>query len=935
MLAAAATVELHTLIAGMFRASLNASLYQAGAHLLEEGTTLADLARWLAESESFTTLYSTGNPAAFADEISAGLLGLPRGHDFDAAAANTEFRLARDWVKSLLDAGAPPGVVACEAISALASAAADAFQDGRQRLENQAQIAQYYVVCGGQANTLEELQAVLAGVTADDRTVNQALAAIDLALGTDASLAAFPGRFSVSGTLDAHEQARVQVELVAGRTYVIQAAATSASQLDPEIVSILGVDGQVIAGWSNDDYAGREAQLTITPTADGVYTIMFGGEGGTAGSGSATLRDVTVTYGNVQWSDLALDVPLTAMIDAPFAMHEYALNLVAGEVVDISIASLVAAADPLVRPKIFKIRDPDGLVMTEASIVADEFSAATLRLTATSAGIYKIAVGDSYSDMGAYSLQTVSVSSGVRSDMREDQHAADAVAAFNTVLATDLPAGINTIGHIAPDIALTGRIDTAGDVDWVHASLNAGHRYTFNLQGAPAGKGTLADAYIEGIYGAEGEVFQGTSDDDSGVGHDAQSGFTAPATGDYYLAVRGYSRQTGTYTVSVEDNGAADRDVFGDGGAGRPGAINAWTIMVYVAADNDLEPFAILDLNEMEAASLPAGVDIAVLADRVAGYDASNGNWTDARLGVIGRDYNASTLTSSLASIGETNMGAADTLTAFIDWAVQERPAQHYALVLWNHGDGVNGVAFDESSGNDALSLREIQDAIAASIPGRVDVVGFDACSMATLEQVHALQGVTSYMVASQELEPGDGWDYASWLTDAYANGAVVDARTLAEASVASFGEQYAHQGDVTLAALALSFTDAVVAALQSFVQASAQASGSDWSAIRSAYQQATYFASSSSVDILDFSATLAGRQGVSSALAAAAAGLSLAVDNAVIATTANMSETYGLSIYWPAYRPYDFSGSYTENDIPLVGAVGWDGFLQNYWGHI
>ena len=376
---------------------------------------------------------------------------------------------------------------------------------------------------------------------------------------------------------------------------------------------------------------------------------MLGGEGGTVGGGSATLQDVTATYGNVQWYDLALGIPLAAMIDAPFATHEYALNLAAGEVADISIASLITAADPLMRPKIFQIRDPEGLVMAEASIVATEFSGTTLRLTATSAGTYKIAVGDSYSDMGAYRLQAASIDPGVRSAIRADQYAADDVAAFNPALATDLPANINTIGHIAPGIALASRIDTAGDVDWVHASLSAGHCYTFNLQGAPAGKGALADAYIEGIYDAEGTVFQGTSDDDSGVGHDAQTRFTAPAAGDYYLAVRGYSQQTGTYTVSVEDHGAADKDApDGEVDAGRPATTNAWTIIVYVAADNDLEPFAILDLNEMEAASLPAGVDIAVLADRIAGYDASNGNWTDARLGVIGRDHNVSTISSNL-----------------------------------------------------------------------------------------------------------------------------------------------------------------------------------------------------------------------------------------------------------------------------------------------
>lgn len=936
MLSAAAAAALHTLVAGMFRASLNAPLYQAGAHLLEEGASLADLACWLAQTESFADLYSPENAEDFADELASGLLGLPPDHDFTAADANPDFRLARDWLRSLLEAGTSPGAAAYEAVFALAGTTADAFLDGRQRLENQAEVAQYYVARGGQADTLAELQAVLAGVTADSRTVHQALAAIDLSPGTTAANAVFPGRFNVSGVLAANEQARVQVELLAGRTYVIQAAATSASALDPQIVSILGADGQAVAGWANDDYAGREAQLSITPAADGIYTITLGGEGGTAGGGSASLRDVTVTDGHVQWYGLALDVPAAAMIDAPFALHEYAVNLAAGAVVDVSIGSLVAAADPLEHPKIFEIRDPEGLAMTEASVVADEFAAATLRLTATNAGTYKIVVGDSYNDMGAYRLQVASVSPGTPTATFAGAAVAGHAAGDPRLIATDLPANADTDGHIEPGMGLMGRIDTAGDVDWVHARLSAGHHYDFYLQGAPSGQGTLADAYIAGIYGANGEPFQGTADDDSGAGLDAAIGFTAPAAGDYYLAVRGYSRQSGTYTVAVEDRGLIDGAAPGaDGGTDGPDTLDEWTVMVYLAADNDLEPFAVLDLNEMEAVALPAGVNVMVMADRVAGYDASNGNWTDARWGAIGHDDNAGTITSSLVSVGETNMGAAATLTDFIDRATRERPAQHYALVLWNHGDGINGVAFDESSGNDSLTFREIQDAVAASMPGRLDVVGLDACSMATLELAHALEGVADYLVASQELEPGDGWDYTDWLSSAFTNGAAAGAGTVAEATVASFAAQYSNQSDVTLAALDLGATDAAVAALQAFVQASAQASDGDWSAIRTAYQQASYFAASSSVDILDFSATLAGRQGVSSALADAAARLSSAVDSAVIATTANMAETYGLSIYWPAYRPYDFANSYIESDIPLVGAVAWDSFLQNYWGHI
>jgi hypothetical protein len=555
MSAPTAAADLHVLIAGMFRASLNASLYATGVQLLEAGMSLADLADGLALTEAFAALYTPGDKSAYANELATGLLGLPPGYDFAATDATVEFRAARDWIAGLLDAGLAPGQAACAAIEALATSTAGAYEDGRLRLEHQAEVAQYYVARGGAAETLPALQAVLAGVTADAGSVNLAMAAIDLAT-----------------------------------------------------------------------------------------------DGGTAET---------------------------------------------------------------------------------------------------------------------------------------------------------------------PDVP------------------------------------------------------------------------------------------------------------------------NEWTVMVYMAADNDLEPFAFADLNEMEAALLPAGVSVLAGVDRIAGYDASDGDWTDARIGVIGRDGDTSLVSGDLASVGEVNTGAAATLTGFIDWAVQERPAQHYALVIWNHGDGVNGVGFDASSGDDALNFREIQEAIAASIPGELDFVGFDACSMAMLEQAHALVEVADYMVAAEDQEPAEGWNYADWLSAAFAPGAAADAGDLAHAAVASFGGQYADQGDATLSALALDRIPAVAAALQTFVQASAAGSAADWGAIDAAYYQATYFGASTSVDLRDFAASLAGRPGLSAALTSAAENLVTVADIAVTAATVNMAGTYGLSIYWPAHRPYDFVDIYSASDVALLGSVAWDGFLQDYWSFV
>lgn len=57
-------------------------------------------------------------------------------------------------------------------------------------------------------------------------------------------------------------------------------------------------------------------------------------------------------------------------------------------------------------------------------------------------------------------------------------------------------------------------------------------------------------------------------------------------------------------------------------------------------------------------------------------------------------------------------------------------------------------------------------------------------------------------------------------------------------------------------------------------------------------------------------------------------------VDTAVTTRTTNMAGAYGLSIYWPEDRPYDFSSDYNESEVSLLGVVDWDGFLSSYWSH-
>jgi hypothetical protein len=119
-----------------------------------------------------------------------------------------------------------------------------------------------------------------------------------------------------------------------------------------------------------------------------------------------------------------------------------------------------------------------------------------------------------------------------------------------------------------------------------------------------------------------------------------------------------------------------------------------------------------------------------------------------------------------LRDLGERNMGDPETLADFLAYGVTNFPAEHYAVVLWNDGSGINGFGTDTISG-DLLTLEELEGAFskAKEMTGaQYDIIGFDACLMASIEVMTRLDGYANYMVSSEELEPGWGWDYTSIL---------------------------------------------------------------------------------------------------------------------------------------------------------------------------
>src|SRR5690606_29676842 len=115
-----------------------------------------------------------------------------------------------------------------------------------------------------------------------------------------------------------------------------------------------------------------------------------------------------------------------------------------------------------------------------------------------------------------------------------------------------------------------------------------------------------------------------------------------------------------------------------------------------------------------------------------------------------------------LEDLGEVEMGDAESLQDVIEWGLEQAKTVKVALVMWDHGGGWNEFGNDDSHRSE-LTLPEIRDALEAGLTAaerevKLDLIGFDACLMATYETARELEPFAQYLLASQELEPGNGW---------------------------------------------------------------------------------------------------------------------------------------------------------------------------------
>jgi hypothetical protein len=118
-------------------------------------------------------------------------------------------------------------------------------------------------------------------------------------------------------------------------------------------------------------------------------------------------------------------------------------------------------------------------------------------------------------------------------------------------------------------------------------------------------------------------------------------------------------------------------------------------------------------LNEAEIVGSTEQVTIVSQMDRYDGGFVGDGDWTTAKRFLVTKDNDLNAIGSEeLDDLGEIDSGNPQTLIDFATWAIGAYPAEHYVLILGDHGAGWNGGWYDDDPvEGSTFRMQDIDDA--------------------------------------------------------------------------------------------------------------------------------------------------------------------------------------------------------------------------------
>ena len=334
-----------------------------------------------------------------------------------------------------------------------------------------------------------------------------------------------------------------------------------------------------------------------------------------------------------------------------------------------------------------------------------------------------------------------------------------------------------------------------------------------------------------------------------------------------------------------------------------------YTLMIYITGSNLESRYgaATKDILEMQE----SGIDLE--KNNLLLYTGGSKRWIadipTTKNSVIDlsekEEMSYSAQTESSAS-----MGSSATLSEFINFCTDYYPAEHYGLILWDHGGGpIWGYGSDELFSYDSLILEEMRSAMDNTIfagEKKLDFVGFDACLMGTLENADLWKDYAKYLIGSEELEAGAGWDYSFLEVFNHED----DVRSVSEAVVNSYKSYYENQKseyfnpDVTLSVMDLSKTEDTINAVNTlFDKMTEDVENGNYALLNRARENTKAFGLSSAkskedsydiIDLMHLSENLAYLYPQETKQ------VKEAIEGMIVVQTSNVENAGGVAIYFP-----------------------------------
>lgn len=220
----------------------------------------------------------------------------------------------------------------------------------------------------------------------------------------------------------------------------------------------------------------------------------------------------------------------------------------------------------------------------------------------------------------------------------------------------------------------------------------------------------------------------------------------------------------GTFKLKAA-HAASGRNATVDAQVAVAGAVRSkWTVMVFLSAANNLYPFAIPNVNQMEKVTNDDVRFVLQWKETKSRYP--NATFDGTRRYLVKPDNSENVASQLVQNMGSgIDMGKPETLKDFIKWTKANYPADRYALIVWSHGNGWQADALQRpvratSYDDEFMSAIKVWQLPTALQGEHFDIISFDACLMQMLEVASEIRPFADYIAASAENTPGSGYPY-------------------------------------------------------------------------------------------------------------------------------------------------------------------------------